>query len=747
MQYNHGALQEQLHDSDVSELQHRDRHHKSTAHDSVQDVVNGGGGGPGLRHTREVGWGDPGAGRGGQRNDRDFDRLRTACLKRNVLYQDQEFLPCDTSLYYSRRPPYQFEWKRPWEIAKLFQARPGFFVGGIERFDVIQGSLGDCWLVAAIACLTDPDYRELFFKVVPDNQSFEDGWYTGIFHFNFWHFGKWQEVIIDDLLPTYRGYLRFMHSKQQFEYWPALLEKAYAKLYGSYEALKGGLMTDSLTDLTGGLTESYYLRGKNTNVPRNIVNILFKALDRQSLIGCAINPLDPQSGVQESKLKNGLVAGHAYSVTDLREIQMKSDHGQGHITLIRVRNPWGNKIEWNGPWSDRSAEWLSIPVHLRQSMGLIQRDNGEFWMDFRDFLQNFDVLDICNLSPNTMADMPRQWHVVEHHGKWQKGFNAGGQPSRSDTHWSNPQYFVSLQDTDEDDDNHCSFIIQLMQKDRRKIKQKSKQFLHIGFIIYKYSRSYSMPLGRDFFDYNRSVASCDAFTNSRQVVKRLAMKPGEYVVIPCTYEAEQEADFYIRFFFEKGNVAEYCDEKPTRVDIPLPEPSNEYKEQQERFKQFFYRVAGEDMEVNPFELKIAIDEALQKEPLHKDISIDACKSFVNLMDVDNSGKLGYTEFSYLWNHLRSWKKVFYQFDKNQSGKMNSYELQKAIPAAGFKVNHSAMAALIFRFADQSQHIDLDNFLICMAKLMKLFNVFKEHQQKDQAVFSLQQYLETSLYVG
>lgn len=61
------------------------------------------------------------------------------------------------------------------------------------------------------------------------------------------------------------------------------------RLYGSYEALKGGNVADALTDFTGGICEGYTLRGVNSNVPRNIVNILFKALDRQSLIGCGIN--------------------------------------------------------------------------------------------------------------------------------------------------------------------------------------------------------------------------------------------------------------------------------------------------------------------------------------------------------------------------------------------------------------------------------------------------------------------------
>ena len=31
---------------------------------------------------------------------------------------------------------------------------PKLFTGGADRFDVEQGMLGDCWLVAAIASLT-----------------------------------------------------------------------------------------------------------------------------------------------------------------------------------------------------------------------------------------------------------------------------------------------------------------------------------------------------------------------------------------------------------------------------------------------------------------------------------------------------------------------------------------------------------------------------------------------------------------
>ena len=61
------------------------------------------------------------------------------------------------------------------------------------------------------------------------------------------------------------------------------------RLHGSYEALKSGRISDCLTDLTGGLTETYTVRGNNADLPRNVVNIMFKSLERQSLIGCGIN--------------------------------------------------------------------------------------------------------------------------------------------------------------------------------------------------------------------------------------------------------------------------------------------------------------------------------------------------------------------------------------------------------------------------------------------------------------------------
>ena len=50
-----------------------------------------------------------------------------------------------------------------------------------------------------------------------------------MFKFNFWRFGSWQQVLVDDLIPTKDGRPVFTHSKDENEWWAALMEKAYAK--------------------------------------------------------------------------------------------------------------------------------------------------------------------------------------------------------------------------------------------------------------------------------------------------------------------------------------------------------------------------------------------------------------------------------------------------------------------------------------------------------------------------------------
>ena len=90
---------------------------------------------------------------------------------------------------------------------------------------MIQGQLGDCWLLAAMAPVSM--HKSLLHRVAPEQSFDPEQGYNGKFTFNFWQYGKWIRVTIDDRLPTKNGRLMYVQSADNNEFWSALMEKAY----------------------------------------------------------------------------------------------------------------------------------------------------------------------------------------------------------------------------------------------------------------------------------------------------------------------------------------------------------------------------------------------------------------------------------------------------------------------------------------------------------------------------------------
>ncbi|CAH1722868.1 unnamed protein product [Chironomus riparius] len=699
---------------------------------------------PSIQNMKIVG--ERASGLRGQKDVQDFYALRQQCLDSGSLFEDPEFPASDKSLFYSRRADRRYEWLRPMEIVD----DPQFFVEGYSRFDVQQGELGDCWLLAAAANLTQD--QKLFFRVVCDDNSFEEN-YAGIFHFRFWQYGKWVDVVIDDRLPTYRGQLVYMHSTENNEFWSAMLEKAYAKLHGSYEALKGGTTCEALEDFTGGVTEMYELK----EAPSNLFHIIEKGFERNSMMGCSIEP-DPN--VNEAETPQGLVRGHAYSITKAQLVDIVTPNTTGKIPLLRLRNPWGNDVEWNGPWSDKSAEWRYIPDHAKEEIGLTFDHDGEFWISYRDFLKYFDRMEICNLSPDSLSEeqesgLKKKWNMNVFEGEWAAGISAGGCRNYLDSFHRNPQYVMTLEDPDEDDDDgKCTVLVALMQKNRRSRRNVGLDCLTVGFAVYRVTERdlAQKPLKMNFFKYNASVARSPAFINLREVSCRFKLSPGNYLIVPSTFEPNEEGEFLIRVFSEGKSTFGENDETvglgdvDSRIAGDLPNIRDPTPERS-AIEQLFMDMAGPDQEVGWMELKRILDHSMRDVSESQGFSKDICRSMVAMLDVDHSGKLGLEEFKTLLNDIVKWKAVFKLYDRANTNKLNGYEMREALGSAGYHLNNHILNSLVYRYGAADKTISFDDFIMCAVKVKTMIEHFKEkdYNNTNQATFTMDEWITRSLY--
>ena len=90
--------------------------------------------------------------------------------------------------------------------------------------------------------------------------------------------------------------------------WVVLLEKAWAKLYGSYRNIASGYPEEGLHDLTGAHVEMLRLHRKEFN-PENAWKYLMESsMKKYSMIASS------QPGSDDQQSTSGVVLGHAYTV-------------------------------------------------------------------------------------------------------------------------------------------------------------------------------------------------------------------------------------------------------------------------------------------------------------------------------------------------------------------------------------------------------------------------------------------------
>ena len=186
-------------------------------------------------------------------------------------------------------------------------------------------------------------------------------------------------VTVDDHLPVQKSGKPAFASCRDGEIWVSLLEKAWAKLHGTYARTEGGLPCFAASHLMGVPSESFS-HAEIENVD-DFFDMLHSADARKFTMMAASH------GQGENRTDEGVISGHAYSLIAIHEFENKGKE----IKLLQLRNPWGSG-EWQGDWSDKSPLWTD---ELRTKLGCVDEDDGMFFIELTDYLDHFSWTSVC----------------------------------------------------------------------------------------------------------------------------------------------------------------------------------------------------------------------------------------------------------------------------------------------------------------------------------------------------------------
>ncbi|XP_060530957.1 calpain-D-like [Cylas formicarius] len=413
------------------------------------------------------------------------------CKLKKQSYIDDDFPPMQSSLYYNPsevKEGHTVKWRRLRDIiVEENKDLPWAVFRTPQPSDISQGVLGNCWLLSALAVLSE---REELLRAILITRSHCP---QGAYQVRLCKDGVWTTVLVDDYFPCdKRGHLLYSQAKRK-QLWVPLIEKAVAKIHGCYEALVSGRSLEGLATLTGAPCESIPLQVSSfpSNEEELDTDLIWAQLlsSRQAmfLMGASCGGGNMKVDEVEYNTK-GLRPRHAYSLLDVRDFE--------GYRLLKLRNPWGHFV-WKGDWSDNSTVWMR---HLRDELMPDGPQDGTFWISFNDVLKYFDCIDICKVRSG--------WNEVR--------LNGILPPVASQKHLSCILLTV-LEPTEVD--------FTLFQKGQRKSEKSQRSQLDLCVVLFK-ARS-GTTIGNLVEHSKRQVRG---FVGCCKM-----LEPGEYVVVPLAF--------------------------------------------------------------------------------------------------------------------------------------------------------------------------------------------------------------------
>ncbi|KPA75259.1 putative calpain-like cysteine peptidase putativecysteine peptidase Clan CA family C2 [Leptomonas pyrrhocoris] len=320
-----------------------------------------------------------------------------ACMENGIAFVDPEFPPCQASLDAGATKPFKpLAWARPQScVPEEMAAQVRLFRTSVQPGCVDAGDLGDSWVMCAVAAVSEDPARLMGMFRHPEGKAAAQREHAvGAYRVTFNKNGWWRSVLVDSYLPVSAGKLKYAKSAvDPAEMWPAILEKAYAKLHGSYAKICSGDPLHALQDMTGFSTTRFddALVDESSKTKAELFDDLARGIAAGYTVICNTpgkGPNDKNRELTEELAKVGLVTGHAYTILDAKHIEKEN------LRLVKVRNAWGRGLEWNGDWSDDDSKWEEYP-DVADACAFQKAADGTFWMSWEAAQKYFNGGGVC----------------------------------------------------------------------------------------------------------------------------------------------------------------------------------------------------------------------------------------------------------------------------------------------------------------------------------------------------------------
>jgi hypothetical protein len=490
---------------------------------------------------------------------RDF---RMGEYGRSYQFVDSEFPPSDLSIGATSSASRIDTWRCSLGVSEHSR----LFDEGTDPDDVEVGIFSTEWILSAVSMLAaaggvgDGTVEEQILNLFTGHFSV-DGDLTfqtevGGYCIRLYSDGIWIPIILDDFFPVLKdGYwtnenrgMAVAHSKECREIWMSLIEKAFAKLYGSYASIENGYVHHALRTLTGCDSECILMASASRGPGRRD---LWDKIVRFRANGYLLGAGTGTSSLVDTHVQNmGIVFNACYIIYDVRAVD-------GNC-LLKLRNPPGSHEEWKGDWSDKSPLWTR---RLKKKLGWTDANDNTFWISFDDFCNIFRNLYVCRWYDK------KKWKTTQLSGIWSKtsalsndlkdsisgkqsqeglstkvdGLNtSGGLPSSDNPQCvleNNPHYQLTiLRPTD--------LCITLSQADTRGVTNEYLEPAALFLVKPKHIKDRKGLLPRlQTLDRDEVVAYTGAPSKDVNQQIYISLLPGDYILLPACYLAGMEGHF------------------------------------------------------------------------------------------------------------------------------------------------------------------------------------------------------------